>query len=453
MRTIPLLRFNALAGYARQPQAVVYAEELRWFEHADERVLGVLIRDRTDNDFGGLIFAPDRRHRFRWVSDCGFHRSQRRAEVALRVTMEKLAAAPDDEFYQDDEKGAPVDFFAAKAQREKQSKGFLALAELEGYSPARGIITPMMRWYEDADGNFVEQFQTTGFDARIWELYLFAAFIEMGYVLDRSHATPDFVCAGLRGAFSVEAVTVNPSRDKFGNIVPSPKFETDEEKKIFLREYMPIKYASSLVSKLRKRYWEQPHVSGKPFIFAVQDFHAPMSLLHSRSALPIYLYGYDIDWHHDADGRLQVEPRKVECHQWNGKRVESGFFNLPGAENISAVLFSNSGTIAKFNRMGALAKFGSPRVKLFRSGVAVNHDPDAAEPITFRHAVNSPEYSETWCEGLDVYHNPRALVRLQPWMLPGAAHHRLLSDGQTEDLTPDWHPLASVTSILVEDAS
>ena len=25
----------------------------------------------------------------------------------------------------------------------------------------------------DADGNFVEQFQTTGFNARIWELYLF----------------------------------------------------------------------------------------------------------------------------------------------------------------------------------------------------------------------------------------------------------------------------------------
>jgi hypothetical protein len=36
----------------------------------------------------------------------------------------------------------------------------------------------MMHWYEDPDGNFIEQFQTTGFDARLWELYLFAMFCE-----------------------------------------------------------------------------------------------------------------------------------------------------------------------------------------------------------------------------------------------------------------------------------
>jgi len=39
----------------------------------------------------------------------------------------------------------------------------------------------MMRFYEDTDGNFVEQFQTTAFDACIWELYLFATFTELGY--------------------------------------------------------------------------------------------------------------------------------------------------------------------------------------------------------------------------------------------------------------------------------
>jgi hypothetical protein len=41
----------------------------------------------------------------------------------------------------------------------------------------------MMRWYEDADGNFVEQFQTTGFNARLWELYLFTTLVETGYGL------------------------------------------------------------------------------------------------------------------------------------------------------------------------------------------------------------------------------------------------------------------------------
>jgi hypothetical protein len=44
------------------------------------------------------------------------------------------------------------------------------------------------------------------------------------------------------------------------------------------------------------------------------------------------------------------------------KVIPSGFFDLPGPENVSAVLFSNSGTISKFNRMGVVAGFGSRRV-------------------------------------------------------------------------------------------
>ncbi len=57
-----------------------------------------------------------------------------------------------------------------------------------------------MRWYEDVDGNFVEQFQTSAFDARIWELYLFAVLDEAGYLVDRRYPTPDFTAVGpLRG--------------------------------------------------------------------------------------------------------------------------------------------------------------------------------------------------------------------------------------------------------------
>ena len=51
----------------------------------------------------------------------------------------------------------------------------------------------MMRWYDDADGNLVEQFQTTGFDARMWELYLFAVLTEANVVVARPHAAPDFL--------------------------------------------------------------------------------------------------------------------------------------------------------------------------------------------------------------------------------------------------------------------
>lgn len=47
--------------------------------------------------------------------------------------------------------------------------------------------------------------------------------------------------------------------------------------------------------------------------------------------------------------------RRVDVHRWGPKEIPAGFFRLPGAENISAVIFNNSATISKFNRMGLLA--------------------------------------------------------------------------------------------------
>ena len=151
-----------------------------------------------------------------------------------------------------------MDFFRPVVRRSRLNRDFLRLAEEEGYSPARGIIEPMMNWYEDLDGNFIEQFQTTGFDARLWELYLFATFVEAGYRIADVQAVPDFLCEGLFGEFAVEATTVNPTQDKRGRPVPPPPQETREQKQRYSKEYMPIKYASTLSSKLKRKYWEKP---------------------------------------------------------------------------------------------------------------------------------------------------------------------------------------------------
>jgi hypothetical protein len=213
---------------------------------------------------------------------------------------------------------------------------------------------------------------------------------------------------------------------------------------------MPIKYAGPLTAKLAKKYWEKKHVKGKPLLFAIQDFHAPMSLLISRSALPTYLYGHEYESSRSEDGKLVITPQRVTEHRWGNKIVPSGFFALNGAEHVSAVIFSNSGTISKFNRMGVLAGFGSRRVRLTRRGLAVDHDPNAAKPKCFERSVNDPKYRETWIEGLDVFHNPRALNPIDPSALVGAAHHRLLPNGQIESLVPRDHTFSSVTVTTVD---
>ncbi|WP_313614813.1 hypothetical protein [Rhizobium sp.] len=441
---ISLTRFNALGGYARQPSTLLYLEELEYFEAEGGNVIGIAAKDITDQDFGGVVMAQDSNLRFRGVSVTEFCATPEAGKVALFAGMRKAARAQAGDHHQGDEKGEPVDFFTHVHEASRLNPSFVQLTMNEGYSPARAIIEPMMRWYEDADGNFIEQFQTTGFDQRIWELYLFAMLIEAGFLLSREHQIPDFCGSGLLGELYVEAVTVGPTI-KDGQIVPPPPMDTPEARDAYLKEYMPIKFGSPLFSKLNKNYWKQPHVAGKPLVFAVADFSAPMSMVHSQPALERYLWGYEHTGALAANGELVISPVRIEQHQWGKKVIPSGFFRSPESEHVSAVISTNAGTIAKFNRMGILGKFGSKQVLLVREGRMVNHNPNAMLNKLFRVFVNSAGYSEEWIEGLNVYHNPNAKIPLPMEMLPGAAHHFCDETGQVMSHTPHFHPTSSVT--------
>jgi hypothetical protein len=451
MKTISQARFEALAGYCRKPETMHVAEEVQWLQVRNEEVLVVVIRDRADGDFSAILLARDLKLRYRWIDMTKFLKSPAAALAAASPRVEAALSDLDRKRMQGDEKGAPVDFFTPVVAQEKLHPDFVQLSTLEGYSPAKELIIPMMRWHEDADGNFIEQFQTTGFDARMWELYLFAMLVEVGYTLDRGQAIPDFNAKGIFGEFCVEATTVNPTRDKSGAIVRPPQAENKMQFLEILHQYLPIKFAGPLTAKLGKKYWERPNVQGRPLAFAIQDFHSPMSMTKSRTALPVYLYGYVHDWEHRSDGELVISPRKVTSHRWGAKEVESGFFNLPGAENISAVIANTSATISKFNRMGAMAGFGSQRVRMVRRGVVTDLDPNASAPKSFEVEVNSTDYYESWIEGMDVYHNPNALHPLDSEMLPGAAHHFIKADGQLHSFVPDWQPMGSITQIFVSE--
>jgi hypothetical protein len=446
MNDIPKVRFDALASYCRSPAVALFATELRWLAFADERILATLLFD-TDDKFSAVILARDLKERFRWISMTGYFDSPEDALVDLERRVHALVPELDAEREQGDEVGKPVDCFARVGSIQTLHPSFVRLATEEGYSPARGIIEPMMRWYEDADGNFVEQFQTTAFDARIWELYLFAALSEVGYRVNRSEPAPDFIAEGLMGEFAVEATTVNPTLDGT-DTVPTPGTDTPEQLLAYTNEYLPIRYAGPLTRKLRMRYWDRPHVAGRPLVFAIQDFHDRGSMTWSRAGLPTYLYAYLHHPQRSLDGSLTIVPEKVTTHRWGTKEVPSGFFELPDAENVSAVFFNSSGTIQKFNRLGVVAGFGSPRVRLVRSGFVVDTDPNASEPLEYTIAVDDG-YTESWIEGTDVYHNPRATAPLDPAMIPGAAHHRLLPDGAVETVQPAWQPLSSFTSITI----
>jgi hypothetical protein len=135
-------------------------------------------------------------------------------------------------------------------------------------------------------------------------------------------------------------------------------------------------------------------------------------------------------------------------HTWDHMREESGFFRLPDADHVSAVIINPQGTLPKFNRMGYLAGFGNRRIRMTRWGVARGElNPNNPMPVHFAHEVHKPGYSESWVEGMVVLHNPHALIPLDPNLIPGASHEFLQPDGRIMSLIPEFHPLFSTTMI------
>ncbi|MBN3512290.1 hypothetical protein JYB55_26030 [Mycolicibacterium septicum] len=397
-----------------------------------------------EHDYLFAFFARNRVGRFVPV-DCGIYQSAELAVNNVSQSYRDLLPRLDELLIQGDTRGKPIDFFAIRGAAEKLNPRFRRLTTGDDFLAARSIIGAMMHWYEDSDGNFIEQFQTQGFDSRLWELYLFAALTESGLQLERPNPAPDLLARGIHGEFALEATTINPTALTEGQTgVPHPR--TVEEIEEYIRGYLPIRYAGPLTNKLAKRYWDGPSSKGKPLVFAIQDFHAPGSMRYSVSALPMYLYGAFQTARRDGDGRLAIDVTRIEHHKWEGKVVPSGFFSLPDAENISAIVFNSSGTINKFNRMGVGAGFGSPNITLIRSGTLWNPDPDSSTPISFEEVVAEGN-PETWIEGMDVYHNPNAKYPLDSAHLPGAAHHRLLPDLHIETTCTGRKPIQSGTEI------
>jgi hypothetical protein len=437
MKPISKLRFDSLAGYSRSPIFSFLFQEIGWYEEADEKVLGVLAFDISDKDYNFVVLGRDKKGRFRTLEPGFPQPTTEEAYKELGVKLAEYAKMPPEAFYQEDEVGKPLDFFKPLVEAEKQNVGFSALISDRGRSSARELLAEMMHYFEDVDGNFVKDFQSTGFDARVWELYLYALFTELGYGFDHQHAAPDFHCKGLLGEFYVEATTVNPS-------AKNP--EINESKlQAYFEHYVPIKFGSVLLSKLQKKYWELPHVAGHPLLIAVQDFHAPQAMSWSNSSLVEYLYGIRQVERKKSDGSSEIVSERVETYRWEGKEIPAGFFLQPHTENISAVLANPNGTISKFSRMGFLAGFGDRDVRMIRNGICYRGSLTAE---SFVSAVHSPDYSETWCEGLSVYHNPKATHPFPEEALPAAAHH-YRRDGQIFSRNPPFYPIGSHTMIIV----
>lgn len=139
-----------------------------------------------------------------------------------------------------------------------------------------------------------------------------------------------------------------------------------------------------------------------------------------------------------------IENQPVATHQHGKKVIPSGFFEQPGAEHVSAVLFTNAGTVSKFTRMGYQAGFHRGNVMVMRYGTRWDPDPNASKPLRFAYRMDEDPGEEWWGSGVEVFHNPHALYPLSDDFFEDAKQTCLVNGGTTS-LTPEFEPFSSIT--------
>jgi hypothetical protein len=306
----------------------------------------------------------------------------------------------------------------------KPGENFKLLTQTPNHVPAAIAVGEIYLAMPTPDDNFVSDFQTTNFDSRLFELYLLAAFREQGVTVLQDHESPDFHIKRSGHECFVEAVTANPKEVKIQGLTrPTFAPESKEER---LLGAPAVRFAKTLRSKLQREYQKLPHVVGKSFALAIADFHAPSSMVWSREALPSYLYGVHAKVEVGPDG-----PRAVGTlvdKLLGPEQIPAGLFRDPAMSYLSAVIFSNAATLAKFNRMGFLAGWRPPGLKMIREGIFFNPAPPAIQAEDFKLDILSDEYAalwprgEEWCQELEVFHNPFASNPIEFELLPGAIH-------------------------------
>jgi len=312
----------------------------------------------------------------------------------------------------------------------------------------------------DRDGNFIEQFQTTGFNNRTFELYISELLHAEGFIVNGSAPQPDFEAQKDGARVFIECTTANPT-DKADGIIrpyePLNDLDLDAEKlRARAEDEIPIRFGGALRSKLNHRvgksnplaYWELPRVVGHPFILAVQTFHEHGSLMFTSAGLSFYLYGIRQNAEWNESGELIINHTAVTQHAYGNKTIPSAFFMQEGTENISAVLWTNAGTVPKFTRMALAGPYPDPSVTMLRSGTMFDSDPNAHAALPFVYIVGDPGApDETWGQEAVLFHNPNAKHPV-PLGLFSTVTEGCVQDGQYIDQIKGFSPYSSMSALI-----
>jgi hypothetical protein len=321
----------------------------------------------------------------------------------------------------------PIDLFAPLVPEDKLHPQFKALRDSKFHIKARQFINNIYNKMGDPNGNFMFKFQSEGFHARLFEIACYAYLNSIGAVCNRSFEKPDFMASIGNKTIAIEAVTANPTKGQSLDIsltqlkyIPFKKME----KKCI--DDFSIRMANILEKKIRKKYWKLKHCKGKPLVFIVSPFFEPGSMYYVDMNLATYLYGL------------------VDEHEYNGRKITSGFFNKKNSEYVSAVVYCNQFTVPRFYRLSFSPQDISPISAAKREGYYLTTGSNFINLEKYEHDLKDPKSPiETWWQGVTIFINPKANVPLPDGFLKSTSTFRVGNDGLLNQIIHDFHALTS----------
>ena len=441
VKEISLQRFNTLF-YRRRSLVPILYKEIKWYELLDGKLLGCIALDLSDYDYNYTILGRDAQNVFRAIDNNCNYETPRIAYKNMIFALQKYASDNQNNYPQGDEIKAPNDLFTPIIPHEKMHPLFCELISNPIFKVAKELIKEIAYAHIEQDANYIREFQSRGFEARLWELYLYRYFVEENFDLDSQQEAPDFLVSKFGKYVAIEATIIDKCTNPTIDI-------TKENITSYVSDYFPIRFGSSLFSKKQKtnkdgkRYWEYEHVKGRPFVIAIHDYHwspsSPSSIQSSMTwsfdALVFLLYGINIYNNHP-----------IKEHKWQDKVIPSNFFAQKDSENISAVLFSNQATLPKFLRMGKLAGMGSKDINIITSKLIYSLD---EKIIKKTEDINNTSYTENWCDGIIMLHNPYAKFPVDPNLFPSITHLFLEKDTNQIQILSVNPTILSINNIIL----
>ncbi|MET0790728.1 MAG: hypothetical protein ABW061_04345, partial [Polyangiaceae bacterium] len=293
--------------------------------------------------------------------------------------------------------------------------------------PERQVLRDWANGFEDRDGKFVKEFQTS-FNSSFWELYVFACLKRLDLHIDMTHPRPDFLVDGSAGSLALEAVVaLNPEGLAPEWVKHTLDVVPDRER---LLDLAALRLAQGVQAKSEKwlsSYAQLPHCSGRAFVICIAPFEQPLGQRQGTQAIARVLFG---EPQHvvlnESTGDIVVGSTLYDqTFKPSGAPVRFGLFRDARIGHVAGVLFSS---LATWSKVRALTPDDGR--DFFFHAVRLSLSQGLQEVAAPRCA-----YREELVDGLQLFLNPFATKPLETevWRAAGVGIHRLVGPGLTPD--------------------